>query len=112
MFSGSWSKVPLMTMSYTFTHSIWPSFFIVLLMSILAVYSGRRRSVPGATPFMIACLFAAAWEVISLMKVAAIDMSSKIFWFMVQAVDQLPIVISITCFILAVPALAAAPLSF
>ena len=40
-----------MTENYAYTPSIWPSFFSILLLIALAVYSGRRRSVPGARRF-------------------------------------------------------------
>jgi len=50
-----------MTWNYAYSPSIWPSVFTVLLLIALAIYSGRRRSVPGATPFMVACLLAAGW---------------------------------------------------
>ena len=48
-----------MIWNYAYTSYIWPSVFTVLLLIALAVYSWHRRSVPGALPFMIGCLFAA-----------------------------------------------------
>ena len=60
-----------MTSNYAYTPSIWPSVFTLLLLIALVAYSCNRRSVPGATPFMVACLFAAAWAAASLMEVAA-----------------------------------------
>jgi signal transduction histidine kinase len=89
-----------MTLNYAYNPSIWPSVLMVLLMSALAVYSGRRRSVPGATPFMIACLFAAGWAAGSLMESAAMDFETKLFWFKVQVVCELSVVIATTCFVL------------
>ena len=50
-----------MSGSYAYTPSIWPSVLTVVLLISLSIYSVRRRSVPGASPFMIACLFAALW---------------------------------------------------
>ena len=89
-----------MTGNYIYTPSIWPSFFTVLLSIALGVYSARRRSVPGAAPFMIGCLFGALWVAGSIMEAAAVDMETKIFWFKVQGVVQLPAVTAITCSIL------------
>jgi signal transduction histidine kinase len=89
-----------MTWNYAYTPAIWPSVCTVLLLIVLADYSGRRRSVPGATPFMIACLLSAAWAVGGLLEIAAVDAATKVFWFKFQAVVQLPILIAITCFIL------------
>jgi signal transduction histidine kinase len=87
-------------MNYAYTPYIWPSVFTVILLIALAVYSGRRRSVPGATPFMIACLFAAAWAAGSVMEYAAVDLATKISWVKFQPACSLPLVIAITCFIL------------
>ena len=89
-----------MTMSYAYTPSIWPSVFTFLLLIALAVYSGRRRNVPGALPFAIGSLFGALWVAGSIMEAAAVDMETKIFWFKVQGVCQLPAVTAITCSIL------------
>lgn len=89
-----------MSLSYAYTPQIWPSVLMVLLMITLSLYCGRRRSVPGATPLMITSLFAAAWAAGILLETAAVDLATKIFWFKVQAVIQLPIITGITCFIL------------
>jgi signal transduction histidine kinase len=89
-----------MITNYAYTPSIWPSVLMALLMISLAVYSGRRRSMPGAIPLMIASLFAAVWAAGSMMEVAAVELEAKIFWFKFQAAWQLPIVTTLTCFIL------------
>jgi PAS domain S-box-containing protein len=89
-----------MNWNYAYTPQIWPSVLMAVLMITLSVYSGRRRSVPGATPLMITSLLAAAWAAGSLFETAAVDLATKIIWFKVQAVIQLPIVTGITCFIL------------
>ncbi len=89
-----------MTWNYAFTSNIWPSVCTVLLLIALAVYSGRRRSVAGALPFMIGCLFAAAWAAGSVMEYATADLATKIFWIKFQATWQLPVTTAATCFIL------------
>lgn len=89
-----------MTGDYGYTPHIWPSLFTVPLLVALAVYSGRRRSVPGALPFMLGCLFAALWAAGSVMEYAAGDVARRIFWNNVQAVFQLPLVVAVTCFLL------------
>jgi PAS domain S-box-containing protein len=89
-----------MTWNYVYTPSIWPSVFTVLLLIALAVYSGRRRSVSGALPFAIGSLFGALWVAGSIMEAAAVDLETKIFWFKVQGVCQLPAVTAVTCSIL------------
>ncbi len=89
-----------MTWNYAYTPQIWPSILMVVLMSVLSFYSGRRRSVPGALQLIFACLFAAAWSASLMMNYAAVDMATKILWLKVQGIVQLPIVVTITCFIL------------
>ena len=85
---------------YAYTPHIWPSFLTVLLLIALAVYSGRRRSVPGALPFTIGCLFAALWAAGSMMEAAAVEVQTKIFWVKFQGAWILPVVTAITCFVL------------
>jgi len=89
-----------MTSNYAYTPAIWPSVFTVLLLIALSIYSGRRRSVPGALPFAIGSLFAALWAFGSVMEVAAVDVQTKIFWIKFQGVWQLPTATATTCFIL------------
>ncbi len=89
-----------MTVSYDYTPSIWPSIFTTLLLIALAVYSERRRNVPGALPFAIGSLFGALWVAGLIMEAVATDMETKIFWFKFQGVCQIPAVTAITCSIL------------
>jgi len=89
-----------MTWTYAYTPQIWPSVLTISLLITLAVFSGRRRSVPGAAQFMIACLFAALWAAGSVMEFAAVDVPTKIFWIKVQAGLQLPYATAISCFFL------------
>jgi PAS domain S-box-containing protein len=89
-----------MTWNYIYTPQIWSPVLMAVLMTTLSVYSGRRRSVPGAISLMVASLLAAAWATGSLLEYAAVDMATKITWFKVQAATQVPITIAITCFIL------------
>jgi len=89
-----------MTWNYTYTPYIWPSVFTVLLLSMLSVYSWRRRNVPGALPFTIACLFATAWAAGSVMEYAAVDLATKITWAKFQAAWGMPVVTAVTCFVL------------
>lgn len=75
-------------------------FLVTLLLLGLSVYSWQRRSVPGALPFAVGCLFAALWVASSFMEYAAVDVTEKIFWVKVQAACQLPAVTAIACFVL------------
>jgi signal transduction histidine kinase len=87
-------------MSYAYTPSIWPSVFTTLLLIALAIFSERRRNVPGALPFAVGSLFGAMWVAGSIMEALAVDLETKIFWFKFQGVCQLPAITAITCSIL------------
>ena len=89
-----------MTWSYGYRPHIWPSFLTFLLMIALAIYGGRRRSVPGALPFAIACLFFAPWAAGSALEIAAADAAAKIFWIKFQGLWQMFGVTAGTCFVL------------
>jgi len=89
-----------MTWNYAYSPDIWPSLFTVLLLIALAVYAGRRRSVPGVLPFAIGSLLAAVWMAGSSMEIAAVNPSDRIFWLKFQLVLQVPAVTAITCFVL------------
>lgn len=89
-----------MNWHFAYTPYIWPSVFTVLLLIALAVYSGRRRSVPGALLFMIGCLFTSLWMAGSIMEIAALDVATKVFWIKVQGPFMLPAITAVTCFIL------------
>jgi signal transduction histidine kinase len=89
-----------MNWNYAYTPKIWLPFFTVLLLIALAVYSGRRRNVPGATWLMIVCIIGAAWATCWGMEAAALDLANKIIWVKVQGVLNCPIITTITCFFL------------
>ncbi len=89
-----------MIWNYAYTPHFWPSAITALFLLALAAYSWRRRSVPGAIPLLIGCLFAVAWAVGSALDYAAVDMAAKINWAKLQSCVQAPIVVATTCFIL------------
>jgi PAS domain S-box-containing protein len=89
-----------MTRTYAYTTYIWPSILTILLLIVLAVYTWRRRNVPGALPFTLALLFGALWSVGSALEYAAVDLAVKIAWIKFQAAWQLPSAIAITGFLL------------
>ena len=84
---------------YPYTSMIWPSVLTVLLLIALSIYACRRRSVPGALPFAIACLPFALWMAGYTLLIAAID-AAKIFWFKFGSVWQMFGITAVTCFLL------------
>lgn len=89
-----------MTWYYTYTPLIWPSCATAVLLISLVIYSGHRRSVPGALPFMFACLFGVLWAVGNIGEYASAFRETKIFWVKFEAATNLPVVTAITCFLL------------
>jgi hypothetical protein len=89
-----------MTWKFAYTPMIWPSALTALMMLTLSIFAWRRRSVPGALPFVIAALFAAFWTAGSALQIAAIDVAAKILWFKFQGIWQLPTITALTCFLL------------
>jgi PAS domain S-box-containing protein len=89
-----------MSESYAYTPSIWPTAIMILFLIVMTVYARRRRSVPGAVPFMVACLFSVLAASSLLMTNLAVDPDTKIFWFRLVASSLLPSSTAITCFVL------------
>ena len=82
------------------TPTIWPLLLTILLFLALATYSWRRRNVPGALPFTIACLFGAAWMASFMMEYAAVDLATKVSWAKFRGLCGVPIITAVTCFVL------------
>ncbi len=89
-----------MSWNYAYTPNIWPSLLTVLLLLTLAIYSGRKRSMPGAVPFAIGSLLAGLWVAGSVLRYAAVDVDTQIFWYKFESLWQLSAITAITCFIL------------
>ncbi len=89
-----------MTFTYAYTPLIWPTACAALLQAALAVFAWRRRTEPGAGPFILACFFGAAMAVGSILEYTAGDAAEKIAWIKFQNVWSLPAATAVTCFIL------------
>ena len=72
----------------------------MLFIALLACYGWRHRKIPGAVPFVAACLFGVAWALGSILGDAAQDPSAKVFWLRFATAWQLPLVTAGTCFAL------------
>lgn len=89
-----------MIWQYSYTPNIWPAIGAAVFMAALGLYSWGRRSVPGARPFALACLFGVLWLAGIAGEAAAATIPAKITWFKFQAAWQLPSVTAITFFVL------------
>lgn len=89
-----------MTWNYAYTPRIWPSAFTILLLIVLAAYSWRRRSTPGALPLAISCLLAVLIAVGEFMAYLAVGDRTRFFWDRFGDIWILPSTTAVTCFIL------------
>jgi PAS domain S-box-containing protein len=81
-----------MSRRYEYTPYIWPMLAVVALAVLLAIYSFRRRLVPGARPFLLMMAFTAFDAIGAALVLAAADMPTKIFWEKFQTMWKLPAV--------------------
>ncbi|MGA7875606.1 MAG: histidine kinase N-terminal 7TM domain-containing protein [Desulfoferrobacter sp.] len=89
-----------MSYSYSYNSDIWPALITLATTTYLGAYSWRRRHIPAAKPFAVACLLGGFWTLGVILELAAVDFPTKVFWVKFQAIWQLPVGTAITCFIL------------
>lgn len=89
-----------MTWSYAYRPDIWPALVTLALVIYLGQYSWRRREIPAAVPFAVACALCAFWVLGVILELSAVDVPSQVFWRKFQAIWQLPVGTAVTCFIL------------
>ena len=75
-----------MPATYIYTLEIWPPFALALAVALLGLYSWRRRTVPGARYFAIACLFWAL-SLLALTAEAAVVAPQRVDIVVQGAVD-------------------------
>lgn len=73
---------------------------VAALLTVLGLYSWRRRNVPAARPFALACLFAVLWLAGAIAQLVTANPQAKLAWFTFEAAWQMPAVIAMTCFAL------------
>jgi signal transduction histidine kinase len=83
-----------------YTPEIWPAIVTLALMVYLGQYSWRRRHIPGARLFAVACAVCTPWILGVIMEISAEAIPAKIFWYQFQAVWPMTAAATITCFIL------------
>jgi len=86
--------------SYSYRPEIWPAIVTLALMVYLGQYSWRRRHIPGARFFAVACAVCSPWILGVIMEISATAIPTQIFWYQFQAVWLMPVAALITCFIL------------
>lgn len=90
-----------MTIPYHYTPYIWPMLASALLMAALGVYGWRRRTVPGALPFAFSMLFWSLMAVGAVLKLAAVDLAAKLFWYKFKVYWEAPGTVAALWFVLA-----------
>ncbi|MGM0426624.1 MAG: histidine kinase N-terminal 7TM domain-containing protein, partial [Thermodesulfobacteriota bacterium] len=89
-----------MTASYSYSADLWPAFITLALVIFLGSYTWRRRNIPAAKPFIIACLLGGFWTLGVILELSAVEFSTKVFWVKFKAIWQLPLGTTMSCFIL------------
>jgi len=89
-----------MSFSYSYSSDIWPALITLALTIFLCAYSWRRRHIPAAKPFIIACFFGGLWTLGVILELSAVSFSAQVFWVKFQAIWQLPVAAVINCFVM------------
>lgn len=89
-------------MSWDFTYSpyVWPMLATAGFQLAMVIYTWRRRSVPGAVPFMFTAAALVFFGIGAALVLAATDPLAKIFWRKFQVLWLLPAVTAELCFLL------------
>ena len=61
-----------MSWSYSYSPDVWPAAVTLALVIGLGWYSWRRRTIAGAKPFTVACLFGALWSLGAILEILAV----------------------------------------
>jgi signal transduction histidine kinase len=89
-------------MSYAYRHNpyIWPVLASVAFIVVMGLYGWRRRTLPGALPFVVLMLFLAPMTLGAALELAAVEVPAKMFWARFQAAWRLPAATAALCFAL------------
>jgi signal transduction histidine kinase len=87
--------------SYHYTPYIWPMLASAVFMTALGIYAWRRRTVPGALPFVFSMLFWSLCAVGAALELAAVEFSTRVFWYKFQFFWSGPNVVAGLWFVLA-----------
>jgi LPXTG-motif cell wall-anchored protein len=89
-----------MTEAYVYTPAIWLPLAGAVFVAALGLYSWRRRDVPGALPLAAHALFGTLVLLAMVPEAAAVAAATKIAWYNIQVIWQLPVATAMTCFVL------------
>ncbi len=89
-----------MTWSYSYRPDVWPAIVTFAMVIFLGQYSWRRRHIPGARAFAIACALCGFWVLGTILEISAAGVPAQVFWRKFQSLWQLPVGATVTCFIL------------
>jgi len=89
-----------MTWPYHYTPYIWPMLASCALMGALAAFAWRRRTTPGAIPFICLMLTVGLLALGSAFEVSTAAYPTQFFWFKFQGEARLPVAIAALAFCL------------
>ncbi len=79
---------------WQYTPYILPLLASALVTTLLALYSWRHRTVPGAAPFALTMLMVTSWSLANSLELAATQLNTKLFWANVQYLSYVAIPVS------------------
>lgn len=89
-----------MNATYAYTPSIWPMLAVAVIAAGVSFYALHWRSKPGAIPLAMTCMFAGVWAMGCVLEIAAVDVSTRIFWSAFQAPWKVATATAEFCFVL------------
>jgi signal transduction histidine kinase len=86
---------------YHYTPYIWPMLASAVFMTALGIYAWRRRTVPGAISFVFLMGLWSLWAIGAALELAAVEFSTRVFWFKYQFFWSGPAIVAGLWFVLA-----------
>ncbi len=74
-------------MKFQYIPYLIPLFISFLIVTGLAIYANRNRSVRGAKAFIISMLIGSLWTLANALEMAGVDFATKLFWANVQYIS-------------------------
>jgi PAS domain S-box-containing protein len=90
----------VMNWGYQYTPHIWPMLASFAFMWVLALYSWRHRSSPGAVALSVACAGAGLWALGNACELSFTNRDVAFWWFRFQMFLSTPSAVAALCFVL------------